>query len=232
MFERLLLCEYALADLTTANANVFYELGVRHTARPSTTLPIFATHQPIPFDVNFLRALPYELGENNRFGEAEAAALRESVSQHLDELRKLAIDAAVIDSPLFQLLSEWKPGELAHSKTDVFREQVQYSEAIKQRLAAARAKGKPAREQALAELAAVRDELSGMDGIDSGMLIDLMLSHRAVEDWDGVETIYNDMPKALQRQIMVREQRALALNRRAGTRSDSAEREAERTQAL
>src|ERR1039458_3899861 len=31
MFERLLLCEYAVADLTTANANVFYELGVRHT---------------------------------------------------------------------------------------------------------------------------------------------------------------------------------------------------------
>ena len=31
MFERLMLCEYAVADLTTANANVFYELGVRHT---------------------------------------------------------------------------------------------------------------------------------------------------------------------------------------------------------
>ena len=30
MFERLVLCEYAVADLTTANANVFYELGVRH----------------------------------------------------------------------------------------------------------------------------------------------------------------------------------------------------------
>ena len=30
MFERLILCEYAVADLTTANANVFYELGVRH----------------------------------------------------------------------------------------------------------------------------------------------------------------------------------------------------------
>ena len=29
MFERLLLCDFAIADLTTANANVFYELGVR-----------------------------------------------------------------------------------------------------------------------------------------------------------------------------------------------------------
>jgi hypothetical protein len=30
MFERLILCEYAVADPTTANANVFYELGIRH----------------------------------------------------------------------------------------------------------------------------------------------------------------------------------------------------------
>jgi hypothetical protein len=33
MFERLLLCDFAVADLTTANANVFYELGVRHAVR-------------------------------------------------------------------------------------------------------------------------------------------------------------------------------------------------------
>src|SRR5947208_13155732 len=38
MFERLVLCEYAVADLTTANANVFYELGVRHAIRPRSTV--------------------------------------------------------------------------------------------------------------------------------------------------------------------------------------------------
>src|SRR5215471_2217324 len=41
MFERLLLCEYAVADLTSANANVYYELGVRHAVRPATTVVIF-----------------------------------------------------------------------------------------------------------------------------------------------------------------------------------------------
>src|SRR5580704_11504843 len=60
MFERLLLCEYAVADLTTGNPNVYYELGVRHAARPSTTQPIYAGHQPIPFDVTYLRALGYD----------------------------------------------------------------------------------------------------------------------------------------------------------------------------
>src|ERR671933_2284190 len=42
MFERLILCEYAVADLTTLNANVFYELGVRHALRPFSTVSIFA----------------------------------------------------------------------------------------------------------------------------------------------------------------------------------------------
>ena len=51
MFERLLLCEYAVADLTTSNANVFYELGVRHAVRPYTTVLIYAGSSRLPFDV-------------------------------------------------------------------------------------------------------------------------------------------------------------------------------------
>jgi hypothetical protein len=40
MFERLILCEYAVADLTTAKANVCYELGVRHAVRPWSPLAL------------------------------------------------------------------------------------------------------------------------------------------------------------------------------------------------
>ena len=106
MFERLLLCEYAVADLTTANANVFYELGVRHTARPRTTQPIYAKHQPIPFDVNYLRALGYDLGEKNEFGDKEASALLEALAKRLKDLRQVAAGAGEPDSPIFQLLGD------------------------------------------------------------------------------------------------------------------------------
>src|SRR5262245_24689045 len=61
MFERLMLCEFAVADLTTANANVFYELGVRHASRPWSTVLLFAEGGRLPFDVAPLRALPYRL---------------------------------------------------------------------------------------------------------------------------------------------------------------------------
>ncbi len=42
MLERLILCEFAVADLTTANANVFYELGLGYAVRPSSTVLAFA----------------------------------------------------------------------------------------------------------------------------------------------------------------------------------------------
>ena len=42
MFERLMLCDYAVADMTGANPNVYYELGIRHALRPRSTVIIFA----------------------------------------------------------------------------------------------------------------------------------------------------------------------------------------------
>ena len=63
MFERLVLCEFAVADLTTANANVYYELGVRHAVRPFSTVLLFADGVRLPFDVGPLRGLPYHLDD-------------------------------------------------------------------------------------------------------------------------------------------------------------------------
>jgi hypothetical protein len=41
MFERLMLCQYAVADITGANPNVFYELGIHHAMRPRSTVIVF-----------------------------------------------------------------------------------------------------------------------------------------------------------------------------------------------
>ena len=223
MFERLLLCDFALADLTTANANVFYELGVRHTARPSTTLTIFATHQPIPFDVNFLRSMPYELGEDNAFGETEAKALQQAVTERLADLRELRARDAPVDSPLFQLLGDWQPGDLARLKTDAFRDRVQLNEAFKDRLAAIRA-GSMAGEDGSAALVEIRAELGALDGVDAGTLVDLMLTYRAIGDFDGMIELTEAMPVELQRQILVREQLGFAFNRRAAKQKSAADR--------
>jgi hypothetical protein len=212
MFERLLLCEYAVADLTTANPNVFYELGVRHTARPCTTQPIFAKHQPIPFDVNFLRALPYDLGENNAFGTAQATALRDELGKRLRDLRDDSSPDTQPDSPIFQLLGEWRPDGIARLKTDIFREQVRVSREWKDQMALARATGGS---QGLQTLRGIQARLGRLDTHEAGVVIDLMLSYRAVKGWNEMIALIETLPAAIRNQVMVREQLAFALNRRA-----------------
>ena len=218
-----------VADLTTANANVFYELGVRHAARSATTLTIFAKQQPIPFDVNFLRSLPYELGKNNRFGKKEACLLREALTSRLQNLRDLAHHQVAVDSPLFDLLREWKPGDIARArlKTDVFREQVQLNESLKGEMAAIRAKGKKknTRTAALQELLALRKRIGRLDSVEAATAIDIMLSFRALEDWNSMISVFDDMPEILKRQILVREQAGFAYNRCAGASGNPADRD-------
>lgn len=198
MFERLVLCEYAVADLTTANANVFYELGVRHAVRPWCTVPVFGGNSRLPFDVAMLRAVPYSIGPDGRPGRAD-----ESRAQ----LAKLLVEARTSrpkDSPLFQLLEDFP--DIGHEKTDVFREQVRIAEDIKERLAAARKQGIDAVRQ-------IESELAPLEGQETGVLIDLFLSYRAVRGWEEMITLVGRMPGPVAQTVMVQEQLALALNR-------------------
>ena len=207
MFERLLLCDYAVADLTTANANVFYELGVRHAARPATTVSIFAEHQSLPFDINFLRALPYSLGEENRFGAEQAEALRTALTAQLQELRQQAAEPTT-DSPLFQLLPDYGPPDIARLKTDVFRDQVAYSNEAKERLA--RIRSQQDKDALRAEAQKLGDNLADTE---AGVLVDLYLSYRALSMWQEMVDFYEALPATLKNTVMVREQYGFALNR-------------------
>ena len=208
MFERLLLCDFAVADLTTANANVFYELGVRHAARPSTTLTIFAEQQQIPFDVNYLRSLPYRLAPGNQFTSDAAASLRKALAARLSDLRERSLRSPVPDSPIFQLLKDYKAPDIARLKTDTFREQVDYSARIKGELANARGDSDPD------AIARVEESLGDLDGAEAGVLVDLFLSYRATSQWDRMVALHERLPAALARTVLVREQLAFALNRK------------------
>ena len=214
MFERLLLCDYAIADLTCANANVFYELGVRHAVRPATTLVIFGKRHAPPFDVNYVRGMPYELGARNEFAANDAAALRDALLKRLNELRVLAVGAAVTDSPLFQLLTDYGAPDIARLKTDTFRDRVEYAASTKAALATARDK------KDVAALSTIETSLGALDGVEAGVLVDLYLSYRALSAWDRMVALYERLPKSLQNAVLVREQLGFALNR-AGRRQEA-----------
>ena len=210
MFGRLLLSDYVVADLTLANPNVFYELGIRHTARPFTTVPIFAAIHGLPFDVSLVRAIPYNL-EKGQLTDDAAAELKLTLGKRLKE----AIHGASSkDSPIFQLIPNFPRIDLPHEVTEIFQDQVKHSEDFRKQLADARAKS--ADEERLAALRNIRQALGDLQTAQNEVLVDLMLSFRDVSAWDDMVSLSDEFPDYLKSNAMVRQQRALALNRRNG----------------
>jgi hypothetical protein len=207
MYERLILCRFAVADLTTANANVFYELGIRHAARPGSTVLIYAEGRgQLPFDVAPLRALPYRLDSSGNPLDPEKSVADLAARLEAMRIQSAGNQAGVIDSPLSNTLDGYLFPDIARLRTDVFRDRVQYAQDIKQKLAAARSAG-------LDALRAVEQELGDLDAIESAAVVDLFLSYRAVKGWQEMIALAARMPKPLASTILVREQLALALNR-------------------
>ncbi len=206
MFERLVLCDYAVADLTTANANVFYELGVRHAVKPFSTIMIFANSMRLPFDVGLLRALPYQLDDKGKLIDLEndLKMLKEKIINARQEKTK--------DSPLYQLLEDYP--NISHEKTDVFRKMVNYSKEVKEQLFKARTHEDE--NQRLEKITKIEQEIGKIEEKEAGIIIDLFLSYRSLGSREGFQKMVDlieKMSPILQQTVMVREQYAFALNR-------------------
>ena len=97
MFDYLNKSRFALADITSLNANVMYEIGVRHAARQSGTAIFRQTNAAIPFDINHIKAFPYNYRPEKSADEARKLirrVLRESLIQNrLDSPVQIALRA-------------------------------------------------------------------------------------------------------------------------------------------
>jgi len=207
MYERLLLAEIVIADLTFANPNVFYELGVRHAARPRSTILVYAKVAPPPFDVGLIRAIPYELDESGALIDADA--LRAALGERL-ELAK-SDDAA--DSPLFQLLEGYPGIKLPHEATAAFRARALWvSELTLQAVEAARLGADDG--EAKTRLAEIEEQIRHLPEPEEQLLVTVMLAYRSIEAWDEMIRVAESMPGPLKAVVTLREQLALALNRR------------------
>src|SRR6188768_3104495 len=73
MYEMLLRADVVIADISTANPNALYELGVRHALRPSTTVVMKEQDGKFLFDLNHVNTLQYKhLGDDIGAKEAKA----------------------------------------------------------------------------------------------------------------------------------------------------------------
>jgi Flp pilus assembly protein TadD len=91
MFDYLEYSRFALADISGLNPNVMYELGVRHRAREAGTAIFRQSGLPLPFDINSIKAFPYDYEPAEEAGKA-----RELITRVLSEsLLRNRIDSPV-----------------------------------------------------------------------------------------------------------------------------------------
>ena len=133
MYERLLFCSFAVADLSFDNANVFYELGIRHAVKPYTTVCIFEKNTKLSFDVAPLRAFPYDFTDGAIIDlQQQTDALAKLIKINLDEQK------AQEDSPIGQLITAYKFPNLDYLQEDAasFTDWVKSTNASKEELSA------------------------------------------------------------------------------------------------
>jgi hypothetical protein len=104
MYEQLLAADVVIADISTSNANAFYELGVRHALRPYTTITIAEDKMTFPFDVSHLAVRKYHhLGEGIDFGEVIRMK-----SELTNALRSI-LENPQKDSPVYTFFADLEP---------------------------------------------------------------------------------------------------------------------------
>lgn len=104
MFQQLLVADIVVADVSIHNANVFYELGIRHALQPMRTFLLRAKSQNPLTERSAEDEVPFDL-RTDRYLEYDSDKPAEKLNLLTDGLRQtLASDKS--DSPVFRLLPD------------------------------------------------------------------------------------------------------------------------------
>jgi O-acetyl-ADP-ribose deacetylase (regulator of RNase III) len=96
MFRHIAADDLAIVDITTGNPNVFYELGVRHALKPSTTILAKARGTKVPFNIAGQRVIEYP---------APSGSYADSRAEIMSFIRAGMTETRP-DSPIFTILQE------------------------------------------------------------------------------------------------------------------------------
>ncbi|GAB0157900.1 hypothetical protein CHRYSEOSP005_31910 [Chryseobacterium sp. Alg-005] len=104
MYGLLIYADLVIADITTFNPNAIYELGIRHAAKPFSTIVMKEKDGNIPFDINHNRTFTYaHMGED--ISATEASRCQQDLTNLILNVEK----SREVDSPLFQHIQSVKP---------------------------------------------------------------------------------------------------------------------------
>ena len=111
MYSELLNADLVIADLSTANPNAIYELGVRHALRPFSTIVISEDKLAYPFDLNHISITSYtHLGDAIDYDEVER--FRKVLGDTIDAV----LDRQQADSPVYTFLGNLRAPSLSEQE--------------------------------------------------------------------------------------------------------------------
>ncbi|OJW77438.1 MAG: hypothetical protein BGO69_18220 [Bacteroidetes bacterium 46-16] len=120
MYENILKADFVVADLTTLNPNVLYELGIRHAVRKNTTIVISDKELKYPFDLSHIIIDSYEhLGKAIDYDEV----LR--FKQLLEEKVQSLLENPQTDSPLYTFFPTMRMPSFSEEEIQDIKESIE-----------------------------------------------------------------------------------------------------------
>ena len=206
LFTAILSSDLMIADVSTHNPNVLYELGVRHALKRGRTLIISASGQ-LPSNINYTQALWYEPDESGRLTGLAADQFRTTLQRTIS----LSQRSTISDSPLYEYfpdLEVWLPPELELGRRNRRPGRTQppglpFSQ---------RAVESP--EKVISEVKQNEETIRGSSETDPIEYLTLLRKYRDLSAWDDVIRLAEGAPPNIVESPEVRQTLALALNRR------------------
>ena len=202
MLARLAWADVVVADLTLPNANVYYEVGVRHAARQKGCVLIAADWSRQMFDLEQMRSVRYPLPEGE-IEDATADAIQQQVEASLESL-------ADSPSPIWEEVSGYS-AEVKGEPPASFQELVAKLSDFQTMVRAVRAAHPDLRADKALELQAKIQQGGGE--ILPSVALELLWLIRDTVDWQETLQYIDGLPARLKALPLVREQKALALSK-------------------
>jgi MAP3K TRAFs-binding domain len=201
MLERLYFADLVLADMTIANVNVYYEVGIRHAAQKMGCVLLAADWSKQLFDVVQMRTVRYPLPEGN-ITEVTAAAMQAAIKNEITSLR----DGI---SPMHQSIPGY-PTNVDPGKATTMRDQLAELAAFQTKVRVVRAAPPGEHMRRAQELIATEGHPPATYPIALALLTLLRDSVVTVADWNVVLDFVGNLPVHFANESEILEIRAFA----------------------
>lgn len=208
MLERLVIAHVVVADISIPNANVYYEVGVRHAAKEQGCVMLAADWAKPLFDIDQMPRLAYPLADG-AVGEAAAKAVRDVIIERLPAM-------VAGTSPVFDSVPGY-PTEADPAAARSFKTFVQKLSSFQGKARAARGAA-PSKRAGLAR--ALVEEVSAAGEMPSAVALELLFLLRDMVDWTETKHYIENLSKQMRDFPIVQEQLALAQSK-AGDHDDA-----------